>query len=75
MILYNLSTVIISRNEEGGFSHKHYISLLLKMYIQRELWSKNSKMLPSVKFMWWAYKCHFNFCVFKLFHGFKKIFF
>lgn len=37
MILYNLSTVIISSNEEGGFSHKHYISLLLKMYIQREL--------------------------------------
>ena len=45
------------------------------MYIQRQLWSKNSKMVPSVKFMRWAYKCHFNFCVFKLFHGFKNIFF
>ena len=35
MISYNLKIVIISRNEEGGFSHKYYISLL-KKYTYRE---------------------------------------
>lgn len=71
---YNLGIALISRNAEDGLSHKYFI-LFLKKHTHRESSEANvAKCYHLLSLGGGAYECHFNFCVFELFHTFRIFF-